>query len=101
MIRIKCNICEGTNVVVDAYAKWDYTKQEFELVDTGYEGYCEDCCDTCKIIWEKYGNIFSPGRMEEIYNMDLVRMIAEDDVTVKPSDDGQKLIVSRNPEGKS
>lgn len=54
MTDIHCIVCNGTNVIVDAYAQWDVDSQEYELVqefDNGAGAYCADC-DQHDVTWE-------------------------------------------------
>jgi rRNA maturation endonuclease Nob1 len=38
-----CSQCGGTNVLIDAYAEWDFEAQEWVLQNTFDASVCEDC----------------------------------------------------------
>ena len=45
-VRMVCSECGSENVVVDAYASWNFDTQEWEVASTHDKGsYCEDCDD--------------------------------------------------------
>jgi hypothetical protein len=49
-IQKVCSHCGGINVKSDAYATWDFRKQEWVLDQTFYKGaYCDDCDGECRI----------------------------------------------------
>lgn len=44
-IKFICSECCGDNVKRDAWASWDFDKQEWVLAQTFEEGFCDDCED--------------------------------------------------------
>ena len=45
-----CSHCDGTKVFLDALAKWNIVKQEWELHQQYDHAYCRDCDTECEII---------------------------------------------------
>lgn len=53
MKRMTCSECGSDDVLKDAYAAWNFEKQQWELFDTYDKGsVCETCRNPCKIIEE-------------------------------------------------
>ena len=46
-----CCHCGSDNVLVDAYAEWDADKQEWVLLTTFDDYYCQDCCGGTSPEW--------------------------------------------------
>ena len=44
-----CSHCSGTNVFLDALAKWNTVKQEWVLHQEYDHAYCRDCDTECDI----------------------------------------------------
>lgn len=42
-IEIVCKHCEGSRVLLDAYAEWSVESQDWELCSTFDNAYCLDC----------------------------------------------------------
>lgn len=52
-----CATCGSENILVDAYAAWDFDQQGWVLVDTFAKGaYCEDCDGECAVEIKEVGN---------------------------------------------
>ena len=42
-IRKECGRCGSTNIVVDAYVRWDEEKQDWVIANVFEYSICEDC----------------------------------------------------------
>lgn len=49
----KCTRCRSEDVVRDAWASWDYDKQEWVIDNVFDEGFCNDCNDTANVDCEE------------------------------------------------
>lgn len=54
--KIVCSACGGENVLVDAWARWNVDKQEWELDNTFDDKFCEDCEGSCSYDWVEVEN---------------------------------------------
>lgn len=48
-IKMVCSECGSDMVMVDAWAYWNFDKQEWELYNTFDYSYCETCEGDCHI----------------------------------------------------
>ncbi len=49
-LKMVCSICKSEDVLCDAFAEWDYDKQEWSLQNTFDKGsYCQNCDGECRI----------------------------------------------------
>lgn len=46
-----CATCGSENVVADAWAEWDFEKQEWVLQTSFDDKFCHDCETSCKVNW--------------------------------------------------
>ncbi len=50
-VRMVCKTCGSEDVLCDAYAAWNYEKQEWELSSCFDKGaYCNDCDGETRIV---------------------------------------------------
>lgn len=47
--KVVCSTCGSDDIQLDAYARWDFDKQEWYLSDTYEDAYCGNCCETANI----------------------------------------------------
>lgn len=50
-----CNTCGSDNVMADAWAEWDVSKQRWEISNTFDEMFCQDCDGPTKCTWVEEG----------------------------------------------
>lgn len=43
LIAVICDYCGSDNVTASANVYWDFKKQRWEIGDSGYDSYCNDC----------------------------------------------------------
>lgn len=48
-IKKVCSECGSEDVLVDAYASWNYGKQKYELDSTYDNTFCNNCGGECSI----------------------------------------------------
>jgi len=53
-INQRCAKCHSTDIVADAFARWDFEEQKWEVSNVFHKGsYCNNCEGECRI--EEFG----------------------------------------------
>lgn len=54
---VSCNSCGSEYVVRDAWAEWDYARQEWVLKSVFDYAYCEHCAGSTTLEWEEHKEV--------------------------------------------